>query len=390
MVKGSYMITIEGFLLGSFVVTCIYHFFLFVFYKKNYAALYFSLITFSASFLTVIKQTQWIYKEKAIMIIFILVPLMYIEFTRHMYKDEFSCRFCKLIDNMIYVYTSLYTFFILALSNDYFLKIIDNLGKITIVVDTLLIIYMISQLIKASIRKKSDSRLMLMGFLILFISALIIYMIPSNMFIKNNAIGALGILMIYSLTLARRYSNAYNSCEELVLERTEELWEKNDRLLYLLNHDTLTGVFSRKFILDNLEKYFLGQSPFSIIMYDMDKFKDINDNYGHNIGDEVLVRSSEKTMKILGNRGSLGRLGGEEFLIIFPGINFDEAFAIGEEVRRAINSLYFEGKSKKFRVSCSMGLVEFDKKFNNYDDMLIRADKALYRAKETGRDKLCY
>lgn len=388
------MITIEGFLLGAFVVTCVYHFFLFLFYKKNYPALYFSLITLSASMLTIVKETEWLYKNKMIVLIFIIVPLMYLEFTRHMYPEEFKNKVCRFLDKGLYVYVFFYSVLILFLPNSIFINSVALFSKITVFMDVFTIIYMISQLIRASFRKKSDSRLMLIGFLILFLSAILIYMIPSNIFIRNNAVGALGILTIYSITLARRYSGAYHSCERLVEERTMELRDNNKKLLFLINHDTLTKAFSRKYILDNLnfqfEKSMTKGFSFSIIMYDLDFFKKINDTYGHGVGDDVLIKVVNKSFEFLKGAGDIGRIGGEEFLIILPDCKLKEAVGKANDLREELKNIKFSDGKEVFYISCSMGVVEFDKNFDNFDEMLIRVDKALYRAKETGRDKVCY
>lgn len=156
----------------------------------------------------------------------------------------------------------------------------------------------------------------------------------------------------------------------------------------LSQRDTLTGLANRLKI-DSVVAYQIEQSIhcggfFSIIMVDIDFFKNVNDNYGHLVGDSVLMELSD----ILISRGratdTVGRWGGEEFLIIAPQTTFDGALALAEDLRKSIEKYQF---SKILHLTCSFGVANYKPK-ESYQRLLKRADNGLYRAKALGRNQV--
>ncbi len=391
---GEIMITIEGFLFGCFLVTAIYHTYLFIFYKKNYAALYFALITYASTVLTLIKQTDWLIRYKVILIIFIIVPVFYVEFTKHMYPIEFRNPFSRGLGRLIYTYASVFTLLVMVLPMDRFVEWVAVFQKVSFPVNMSLIIYLFVQLFRASRKKRSDARILLVGFLVLFITAIVIYMVPGSMMTQNNPVGALGILLLYSGTLARRYAKAYHTCESIVEERTEELNKINTELVRLVNRDALTGAFSRRYITEKLEVYFgkakEANEEFSIISLDIDHFKHVNDRFGHPMGDQVLVGITEVIQSQLISDAFLGRVGGEEFLIILPTFSLEQGVEKAEAIRKQVSAKQFSYNRQVFTVSCSMGVVAYDESMQNYDDMMKGVDQLLYKAKAEGRNQVCY
>ncbi|RUM50415.1 MAG: hypothetical protein DSY47_01635 [Hydrogenothermus sp.] len=156
--------------------------------------------------------------------------------------------------------------------------------------------------------------------------------------------------------------------------------------------DPLTKVLNRRALSKIIENVFdtskLKKVPISVILMDIDYFKKINDTYGHDIGDIVLKDFAETVKDIISKRDYLIRLGGEEFAVILPGANLEKAREIAEKIRKAIESrsVNIEGKNIKYTVS--IGVEEAKEEDKNIYEIIIRADKKLYEAKKTGRNKV--
>ncbi len=160
----------------------------------------------------------------------------------------------------------------------------------------------------------------------------------------------------------------------------------DDRLRDVAMKDRLTGAWNRLRIeelgrqeMERLKRYGL---PASLIMVDLDHFKMINDRYGHAAGDAALRRFSAIAVEAIRSTDSLGRWGGEEFIIILPSSSIDDARRIAERIRRALEETTFpEG----FALQASFG-VSACRSGDSWREWLGRADKALYRAKRAGRN----
>jgi diguanylate cyclase (GGDEF)-like protein len=311
-----------------------------------------------------------------------------------MYPNEFNNKICKIISKTTYIYVFFFSFFVIFISMEKFEFIIFELQHINYIARTLFIAYMVVQLIRASIRKKSDAKVILLGYLILFISSVVIYNIPSNMFFKSNPIGAIGILLLYSGTLAKRYSNAYRVCEKVVDNRTYKLQERNQELIKLINYDLLTGIHSRRYIFDKFDELFNlhknNSNKLHVISFDIDHFKNINDGYGHPIGDRVLIKLTKTVKEMLNENEIFGRIGGEEFIIILFSDEKELVIEKAETIREKIEQLLFTEIDSKLKVTCSFGVTSKKSEMQNYDDMLIEVDKLLYKAKNNGRNQVCH
>ena len=155
--------------------------------------------------------------------------------------------------------------------------------------------------------------------------------------------------------------------------------------------DSLTGLLNHTNILHKLDielsRARREKLPLSFIMIDIDHFKLINDNYGHPVGDRVLRKLANVLQSRLRKIDSVGRYGGEEFGIILPNANLNDAQKIGENIRKSFYQVEFDANGKKFHVSLSLGLSGFPD-INNTTDIVNAADQALYQAKHKGRDNL--
>jgi diguanylate cyclase (GGDEF)-like protein len=157
----------------------------------------------------------------------------------------------------------------------------------------------------------------------------------------------------------------------------------------LANTDSLTGLANRRSTFDWLDRLVAGcgeaGEPLSVLMFDIDRFKRINDSLGHQMGDEVLCRIAELARRELRAEDLLGRIGGEEFICLLPGITASVAAILAERLRRAVAN--GTGSDDMPQVTISIGVAAY-RSGDTPHDMVARADMALYGAKEAGRNQV--
>ncbi|HHT73732.1 MAG TPA: diguanylate cyclase [Firmicutes bacterium] len=168
-----------------------------------------------------------------------------------------------------------------------------------------------------------------------------------------------------------------------------------EELNFLADHDSLTGVFNRRRILAKAEQLLQrtaeAHQAASLLMLDVDDFKMVNDQYGHQVGDEVLRGIAKACRGILREGDLIGRYGGEEFIIVLPGSGSAQAAACGERLRKSIADTPFQYGSETVRVTASIGIcsTEMIKEPPITADKLVRlADEALYKAKYGGKNRV--
>lgn len=215
------------------------------------------------------------------------------------------------------------------------------------------------------------------------------------------------ILVAWSVMAFRTRSLVRRQQElaHLVADRTIQLeTEKSSleaarrELQVQATHDSLTGLFNRAAILEHLEREVSRAArdgePLGVILADLDHFKTVNDQYGHLCGDDVLREVAARFRAAIRSYDVVGRYGGEEFLILFPGWNPDDGTQRIEELLDAVRSEPFrvERENVELNLTCSAGVAVFRP---NHDeptvrDVLSRADTALYVAKNSGRNTACF
>lgn len=169
----------------------------------------------------------------------------------------------------------------------------------------------------------------------------------------------------------------------------EELKAANVKLEELATFDMLTGAYNRrrfeeyiKFSVDIKEKY---ECVFSIIMFDIDYFKQVNDLCGHNKGDQILQKISAIVKYTLRDTDKLFRWGGDEFIILLPGTTLKDAYKVAEKVRKSIEAYDFGTKCNK--VTVSLGVGEYNKG-DSIDQYVSCVDNSLLKAKANGRNRV--
>lgn len=177
------------------------------------------------------------------------------------------------------------------------------------------------------------------------------------------------------------------SKDELLAE-VEKRKKAEEELKSLTITDELTKINNRRaanhFLHQNIEKYERYDDKLSVILLDIDHFKKVNDNFGHDFGDAVLIILAQILSENIRDCDMAARIGGEEFLIVLPQINKDQAYILAERLRIAISEYDFENIKQ---LTVSMGISEF-KDTDTFDSLLKRADDGLYESKNTGRNKV--
>lgn len=192
--------------------------------------------------------------------------------------------------------------------------------------------------------------------------------------------------------LRTSHSELKKTIESLNISRSE--LEKSLAIIQeIAIHDELTGFYNRRHLMELLEneknRSLRGNTVFTITMLDIDHFKKVNDTYGHQAGDEVLRRVSAAIKNTMRNTDFCGRYGGEEFILVLIQTDLKEAMICGERMRANIEKCQFPGVGDGLRITASIGLSQYQMR-EEIDTMVARADRALYQAKEGGRNRVEY
>ncbi len=193
----------------------------------------------------------------------------------------------------------------------------------------------------------------------------------------------------------------YVSRMMMEVKRSEELRENlisflthaQEALHHQATHDDLTGLWNRATILESFEHELARvrreNTAMSVIIGDVDHFKLINDQYGHLAGDAVLREIAQRLKSYMRTYDSVGRYGGEEFLMVFPGCNAEKAVQIAERLATELGCKPIQTSEGTFNITMSFGVASVDGRREQDIDSIIRlADQALYNAKKSGRNRV--
>jgi diguanylate cyclase (GGDEF)-like protein len=202
------------------------------------------------------------------------------------------------------------------------------------------------------------------------------------------------VVLVWVMFLRRRMERQTMQLREqaeLLQEQTEKLRESEERFRHLALHDGLTGLATRLLLQDRIDVAIEGarrhQTGLALLMVDLDKFKEINDTFGHQAGDEVLRVTAERLLEAVRKSDTVARIGGDEFIVLFPELSDPQ---IAE--RTALNmvktlAVPISFKGHEMPVSVSIGVCAASGTELDADILLKNADAALYRAKDRGRNR---
>ena len=157
-------------------------------------------------------------------------------------------------------------------------------------------------------------------------------------------------------------------------------------------HDALTNLYNRHFLSESMEIEFShaqrSHQPIAFLLMDLDHFKDINDIYGHQAGDHALEVTAQTVIAQIRRSDIAFRYGGEEFMVIMPEITVEDAFQRAERLCKVIDNLIIKYEANTIRITVSIGIAVYPFHGKNGDEILSKADTALYQAKNSGRNKV--
>lgn len=177
-------------------------------------------------------------------------------------------------------------------------------------------------------------------------------------------------------------------------ETSSKLEKLNDELVELSHRDPLTHLYNRRYFSDvSLKMLSLAnrsKHTLSIIVLDIDNFKHINDKFGHAVGDDAIIETAKVLEKSVRKSDIVSRFGGEEFVILLYNVNSVNLESIAEKIRENVENLVIQTNKGKLKFTVSLGATQYDCDFdiNKIEYTLNRADKALYKAKESGKNKV--
>lgn len=170
------------------------------------------------------------------------------------------------------------------------------------------------------------------------------------------------------------------------------LLNKNRELEVLATIDSLTGVMNKRMFNEMAAKYLEAadrtEKPLSFLYLDLDFFKKVNDQHGHQVGDIMLIKFTDVVGKCLRKSDLLGRIGGEEFAVVLFETTIEDAAAVAEKIRRRVQESSYQYENNMVEVTTSIGVSHFESGKDTLESIQKRADKALYQAKGLGRNRV--
>jgi diguanylate cyclase (GGDEF)-like protein len=211
---------------------------------------------------------------------------------------------------------------------------------------------------------------------------------PNGMIFASRILGIFITLMVTIMSLVYFVGREHGIRENVQMDKRLELQELARDLRFQATTDPLTGLYNRlKFdeaLASEMARARRYGTPLTLVLYDVDHFKQVNDRYGHQVGDNALVRLSQIVSMQIRNTDLLARWGGEEFVILAPGSDGEMARQAAEKLAAAIGRVVFDEAGT---ITCSFGIAQHVDG-DSADTLIARADHALYRAKMNGRNRV--
>jgi diguanylate cyclase (GGDEF)-like protein len=236
------------------------------------------------------------------------------------------------------------------------------------------------------------------------VSSLILYLTKSghqpfgDLPIRETVVSAQELIFVmstmsfgFAALLAQHRANT-RQLEARVQERTAELSAANRQLEQLAVTDALTGVLNRRALFNMMRREMAREQRhhlmLAVLVFDIDHFKAVNDRYGHLAGDAVLQRVAEVTRRVIRHWDAIARYGGEEFVVVATETDRASALELAERVRRALRSTDIALDQGVLRVTASVGVAMLHPDDTEPEQLIRRADQAMYAAKAAGRDRV--
>jgi diguanylate cyclase (GGDEF)-like protein len=168
--------------------------------------------------------------------------------------------------------------------------------------------------------------------------------------------------------------------------------QRTAELQHLATTDSLTDAYNRRYLMERAEVEMAlarrQSHALSMVMFDIDHFKRINDSHGHNVGDRVLVALSQAVKQGLRLGDTFARVGGEEFVLLLPHSDVEQSLQVAQRLRNMVQDLDLQvGDDLQLRITASFGVATMDAGLCSVDALYVAADTALYRAKAAGRNR---
>jgi len=202
-------------------------------------------------------------------------------------------------------------------------------------------------------------------------------------------LGCLSLVIFYSMR--KNWLMTEKDLKKELDIRTADLQEVNEKLKHLATVDALTNIYNRRYFYDVSKQYLeiakRNEQEICVISFDLDKFKDINDTYGHQFGDTVLIEFTNIVNSFMRKSDLFGRIGGEEFSVVLQNTSIENSFIVAEKIRKKVQNFAIQNDDKKVHFTVSIGIVSLSTE-DTIDELLEKADEALYKAKENGRNRI--
>lgn len=202
----------------------------------------------------------------------------------------------------------------------------------------------------------------------------------------------LNLTITFSVALAVSLAHAHHTA--VMLKQQKQIVEINAKLQELVQQDPLTGLLNKTTVECRVEQLLSGperpggEGGVTLFLMDLDRFKEINDHYGHPCGDHVLVEMADALRSTFADGAGVGRIGGDEFAVLYDRpLTESQVMALSESLTRQLKDIRWQGRPLDIR--CSVGACVCPKGRCHYQQLYEETDRMLYRAKETGRDRCC-
>jgi len=204
-------------------------------------------------------------------------------------------------------------------------------------------------------------------------------------------LGFVAIMVSMAVSLANRITTVLCNLEWEVTQRTADLSAVNEQLAAAARQDPLTGLLNRRGFIEvakaEVQRFLRTGRAFSLVLADLDHFKNVNDRYGHVCGDYVLQEVARLFRERVRDMDNVARWGGEEFMLIIPETGYEGAVLLAESLRRSVAMHEFQFGEQQLHVTMTLGISTFGRS-DTLDSCIARADQALYRGKQQGRNRV--